>query len=78
MTDRATRQAIVEAIRSDMHARVDGIMERFVKRASGSGQGSVAPEALDEALAEVSDVLAEGIAAQLRESGQLGRGPGSH
>lgn len=67
MTDRATRQAILEAIRADVRARVDQIMDRFVCEAH-----AVAPHAggefIDQALKEVSEILAEGITAQIKEA----------
>ncbi|MDP2470038.1 MAG: hypothetical protein Q8W46_04220 [Candidatus Palauibacterales bacterium] len=68
MTDRETRQAILEAIREDLRSRVDEIMERFVHDAYEANPGSGDDSSLRAALADVSEVLAEGIAAQIRES----------
>ena len=60
-----------DAIRADVHARVDLVMGRLehdIARLYG------APEleaALQRALADVADVMAEGIVAQLREARRI-------
>lgn len=60
-----------DAIRADVHARVDLVMGRLehdIARFYG------APEleaALQRALSDVSDVMAEGIVAQLREARRI-------
>jgi len=77
LTDRETRQAILEAIRADVRSRVDLIMVRFVHRAYEESPRSEAPDVLGEALSEVSDALSEGIAAQAREGGRMHPGHGT-
>ena len=69
MTDRETRRAILEAIRADVRSRVDHIMDRFVHEAYEAVPWNEGAGVLEEALADVSYVLSEGIVAQRRESG---------
>lgn len=71
MTDPETRHALLEAIRADVRARVDHILDRFVERAHVAAPRSEAAGAVSEALSEVSDVLSEGIVAQMREGGRI-------
>ena len=77
MTDRETRQAILEAIRADIRSRIDLIMVRFVHRAYEAAPLSEAADVLDDAVSEVSDVLSEGMVAQAREGGRKHPGPGT-
>jgi len=77
MTDRETRRAILEAIRADVRSRVDHIMDRFVHEAYEAVPRNEGAGVLEEALADVSDVLVEGIVAQRRESGKLRPGHGT-
>ena len=77
MTDRETRQAILEAIRADVRARVDVIMVRFVHRAYEAAAPSEAADVLDETVSEVCDVLSEGIVAQAIEGGRMHPGHGT-
>jgi len=69
VTDRETKRAILEAIRADVRSRVDHIMDRFVHEAYEAVPRDEGAGVLEEAVADVSDVLAEGIVAQRRESG---------
>ncbi len=71
MTDRETRRAILEAIRADVRSRMDHVTDRFVDRAHEAAARSDAAGILNEALSEVSDVLSEGIVAQVRETGPM-------
>jgi len=77
VTDRQTRQAILEAIRADIRSRIDLIMVRFVHRAYEAAPLSEAADVLDDAVSEVSDVLSEGMVAQAREGGRMHPGPGT-
>jgi len=77
VTDRETRRAILEAIRADVRSRVDHIMDRFVHEAYEAVPRNQGAGVLEEALADVSDVLAEGIVAQRRETGWLPPGQGT-
>ena len=77
MTDRDTRHAILEAIRADVRLRVDHIMDRFVHEAYDAVPRTEGADVLEEALADVSDVLSEGIVAQRRESAWLRPGQGT-
>lgn len=77
MTDRDTRHAILEAIRADVRSRVEHIMDRFVHEAYEAVPRNEGAGVLEDALAEVSDVLSEGIGAQRRESAWLRPGQGT-
>jgi hypothetical protein len=77
VTDRETRQAILEAIRADIRSRIDLIMIRFVHRAYEAAPLGEAADVLDEAVSEVSDVLSEGMVAQAREGGRMHPGSGT-
>ena len=68
---RFTLRLIQDAIRADVHARVDTVMGRLegeIERLHGSSE---LEEALQRALADVADVMAEGIVAQLREARRI-------
>jgi hypothetical protein len=77
VTDRETRRAILEAIWMDVRTRVDHIMDRFVHEAYEADPRNDRAGVLEEALEDVSDVLAEAIVAQRRESGWLRPGQGT-
>lgn len=74
MTDLATKLAILEAIQSDVRHRVDRIVDRLAQEVESNDDGS-APmaAALRCALADLSEVLAEGIHAQIREGERADR-----
>jgi hypothetical protein len=74
VTDRDTRRAILEAIRADVRSRVEHIMDRFVRDAYEAVPRNAGAGVLEEALADVSGVLSEGIVAQRRET--AGQRPG--
>jgi hypothetical protein len=76
VTDRETRQALLEAIRADVRSRIDVIMVSFVHRAYEAAPLSETAAVLEEAVSDVSDVLSEGMVAQAREGGRLHPGPG--
>ena len=68
MTDAVTQQAIREAIRSDMRSRIAIIIDRLEHQMHELDEPEHLAEALRLALVEVSDALAEGVVAQMRES----------
>ncbi len=78
MTNRATQRALLEAIQADVRSRVDSTIEHFVMEAHETTPGSGVDTILRDALAEVSSILAEGIVAQMRESGRIRPGQGQH
>ena len=68
---RFTLRLIQDAIRADVHARVDTVMGRLegeIERLHGSSE---LEDALQRALSDVADVMAEGIVAQLREARRI-------
>jgi len=71
----STSRLFQDAIRADVHARVDLVMGRLeheIEELRGAGE---LEQALERALADVADAMAEGIVAQLREAQRLDRGP---
>lgn len=71
---RSTSRLFQDAIRADVHARVDLVMGRLeheIEELRGAGE---LEQALERALADVADAMAEGIVAQLREAQRLDRG----
>jgi len=71
---RSTSRLFQDAIRADVHARVDLVMGRLeheIEDLQGAGE---LEQALEQALADVADAMAEGIVAQLREAQRLDRG----
>jgi hypothetical protein len=69
-----TSRLFQDAIRADVHARVDLVMGRLeheIEDLRGAGE---LEQALERALADVADAMAEGIVAQLREAQRLDRG----
>jgi len=76
VTDRAAQRALLEAIKADVRSRVDQIIERFVREIYETMPREGVDAALHAALADVSGVLAEGIVAQIRESGRMHPGRG--
>lgn len=69
--DSATTRLIHAAIRADVHARVDDVMGRLERDIERLLDTDGLEPALEKALSDVSDVLAEGIVAQLREARRL-------
>lgn len=70
----STSRLFQDAIRADVHARVDLVMGRLeheIEELRGAGE---LEQALERALADVADAMAEGIVAQLREAQRLDRG----
>lgn len=64
---RSTLRLFQDAIRADVHTRVDSVMGRLeVEIEDLHGQPEL-EDALQRALADVADAMAEGIVAQLRE-----------
>jgi hypothetical protein len=78
LTDRATQHALLEAIRADVRSRVECAIERFVMETHETTPESGVDMVLDDALAEVSTILTEGIVAQMRESGRIRPGQSQH
>ena len=69
----STSRLFQDAIRADVHARVDLVMGRLeheIEDLRGAGE---LEQALERALADVADAMAEGIVAQLREAQRLDR-----
>lgn len=69
----STSRLFQDAIRADVHARVDLVMGRLeheIEELRGAGE---LEQALERALADVADAMAEGIVAQLREAQRLDR-----
>lgn len=67
MKDAVTQQALREAIRADVRRRVDHIVDRLERQVYDLEEPDDMAEALQEALAEVCDAVAEGLVAQMRE-----------
>lgn len=63
-----TSRLLQDAIRADVHARVDGVMGRLEREVEGLRGSGELEDVLQRALAEVADAMAEGIVAQLREA----------
>lgn len=72
MTDAVTQRALREAIQADVRRRVDRIVDRLERQVGELDDSEHMAEVLRRALAEVSDALAEGIVAQMREHGRAG------
>lgn len=72
--DGSTLRLFQDAIRADVHARVDLVMGRLEHDIAEIEAASELERALEQALADVADVMAEGIVAQLREVRRLERG----
>ncbi|MGI9039237.1 MAG: hypothetical protein ACR2GQ_10270 [Gemmatimonadota bacterium] len=62
-----------KAIRADVHVRVDGVMGRLEQQVETIGDMKDLEVALEQALAEVADAMAEGIIAQMREAKRADR-----
>lgn len=56
-----------DAIRADVHARVDTVMDRLENDIETMYGAPELEAALQRALTDVAEVMAEGIVAQLRE-----------
>jgi hypothetical protein len=63
-----TTDLLQNAIRADVHIRVDGVMGRLEQQVETLGDMQDLEVALETALAEVADAMAEGILAQMREA----------
>lgn len=72
--DGSTLRLFQDAIRADVHARVDLVMGRLEHDITEIEVASELERALEQALADVADAMAEGIVAQLREVRRLERG----
>lgn len=71
--DQSTTDLLQNAIRADVHIRVDGVMGRLEQQVETLGDMKQLEEALEQALAEVADAMAEGIIAQMREAKRADR-----
>lgn len=60
-----------DAIRADVHARVDTVMGRLEDDIETLHGAPELEAALQRALVDVADVMAEGIVAQIREARRL-------
>lgn len=69
--EKATLRLFQDAIRADVHARVDQVMGRLESDIATIHGARELERALQQALTDVSDVMAEGIVAQLREAHRL-------
>ena len=67
----STSRLFQDAIRADVHARVDLVMGRLETEIETLHDAQELEDALQRALAEVADAMAEGIVAQLREAKRL-------
>ena len=65
--DRRIAQLFHDAIRADVHTRVDDALDRLEASVGYLQDFGDLEAALKGALAEVADVVAEGLVAQLRE-----------
>ncbi len=69
--DRRIAQLFHDAIRADVHTRVDDALDRLEASVEHLEGITALESALEGALAEVADVVAEGLVAQLREVRRL-------
>lgn len=67
----STLRLFQDAIRADVHARVDLVMGRLEHDIESIHDARELEAALQQALADVSDAMAEGIVAQIRETRRL-------
>ena len=65
--DRRTTQLFRAAIRADVHTRVDDALDRLAVSVDYGGEQTELERALEGALSEVADAVAEGLVAQMRE-----------
>ncbi|TFG64051.1 MAG: hypothetical protein E4H28_05670 [Gemmatimonadales bacterium] len=65
--DRRIAQLFHDAIRADVHSRVDESLDRLEASVEYLQELDEIELALEGVLAEVADVVAEGLVAQLRE-----------
>jgi hypothetical protein len=68
MTDAETKSLLLEVIRADVRSRVDTIVDRLEAEVDCLERLDDVEHAMRGALIEVTEVLAEGIAAHLRET----------
>lgn len=73
LPDQNTTDLLQKAIRADVHVRVDGVMGRLEEQVETLGDMRELEVALEQALAEVADAMAEGILAQMREAKRADR-----
>lgn len=66
-SDRRIAQLFHDAIRADVHARVDESLDRLEDSVEYLQEFADIEAALEVVLADVADVVAEGLVAQLRE-----------
>lgn len=66
-SDRRTAQLFRAAIRADVHTRVDDALDRLATSVDYGGEPVALERALEGALADVADAVAEGLVAQMRE-----------
>lgn len=76
-TDQSTTDLLQRAIRADVHVRVDRVMGRLEQQVESLGDLKELEVALEAALAEVADAMAEGIIAQMREAKRADRRGGT-
>jgi len=69
--NRRIAQLFHDAIRADVHARVDDALDRLDVPVGYLQDLGEIEAALEGALAEVADIVAEGLVAQLREVRRL-------
>ncbi|MFQ5530866.1 MAG: hypothetical protein ACE5FP_11040 [Gemmatimonadota bacterium] len=72
--DRGVTLLLHEAIRADVHTRVDSVLNRLESSVDYAREFVDLEVALENALAEVADAVAEGLVAQLRECRRLRHG----
>ena len=68
MPEDLTQQVIRDAIRADVRGRVDQIIDRLERQVAELEEPEAMADVLRSALAEVCDVVAEGLVAQMREN----------
>ncbi len=72
--DRVVTRLLHDAIRADVHARVDAVLNQLDSRVDYLRETDDLELALEDALADVADAVAEGLVAQLRECRRLRHG----
>ena len=73
-SDRVVTRLLHEAIRADVHTRVDAVLNQLDSRVDYLRETDDLELALEDALADVADAVAEGLVAQLRECRRLRHG----
>lgn len=72
LPDPGTTDLLQGAIRADVHLRVDRVMGRLEREVETLDMGKL-QSALEEALSDVAEAMAEGILAQMREARRADR-----